>query len=270
MNNKLFETYKRAILSLYPDITNVYIPYTTGMQNNVLIAKTKNGDKVFKFSTPDLAKKNEIASKLYKMRGIPVPQTTALHVDDIHFEMYDKISGITLSEAIKFGMTPQKIKQVYHDILVEFDKMSQIHPAYLNSNLIRDVHNVTLQNISSRNNSVLGKLAMAFVYMLNIGQDKDMAVFHTDITPNNIIVSPNDKFIGFIDMDNVCVANKNYAFSILASKYKELGFDVHELIDEYRHISQQILTTRNIDSRVALITNAKKALWKVTSQPHQK
>ena len=261
MNNELFEIRKRAILLNCPDATNIHAPSTTGAQNNVLIAKTQNGYTVFKFGTHALAKKNAIASQLYNIRGIPVPHVTAHNIDGICFEKYDMISGITLFEAIKNGMTDEQIKQVYNDILIEFDKMSHILPTYLNENLICNVHDIAMLNVSNTNNSVLGKLCMVLVYIMNIGHKQDLAIFHSDITPKNIIVSDDYKFKYFIDLDNVCVCNKNYAFSIMAAKYKELGLDVNELMNKYHQISHNRLPANKINRHVALAASVKRMLW---------
>jgi hypothetical protein len=236
-------------------------PVVIGAQNNVLIAETPSGQKVFKFGAPGLVEKNAAVSQLYNIRKIPVPHVTAHKVGGVCFEKSDKVSGITLFEAIQNGMSREKIKQVYEDILVEFDKMSHILPAYLNKNLICNVHDIAMLNVSNTNNSVLGKLCMALVYIMNIGHKQDLAIFHSDITPKNIIVSDDYKFKYFIDLDNVCVCNKNYAFSIMAAKYKELGFDVNELMNKYHQISHNRLPANKINRRVTLAAFVKRLLW---------
>ena len=261
MNQELFIMRKCIILKHCPDATNIMPPVVIGAQNNVLIAETPSGQKVFKFGAPDLVEKNAIVSQLYNIRKIPVPHVTAHNVDGICFEKYDKVAGITLFEAIQNGITREKIKQVYEDILVEFDKMSSVHPVFLNENLTRNVHDIALLNVSNTNTPTLGKLCMALVYIMNLGRKQDQAIFHSDITPKNIIVSPDGKFIGFVDLDNVCVCNKDYAFGIMAAKYQELGFDVNELIEKYRHISHQILPANKINRRVALAASVKRLLW---------
>lgn len=271
MNQELFILRKCIILKHCPDATNIMPPVVIGAQNNVLIAETPSGQKVFKFGAPGLVEKNAAVSQLYNIRGIPVPHVTAHKVGGVCFEKSDKVAGITLFEAIQNGMSREKIRQVYEDILVEFDKMSHIWPAHLNNNLTRNVHEITMLNVSNTNSPVLGKLCMAFVYIMNIGRKQDQAVFHSDITPKNIIVSPDGKFKCFIDLDSVCICNKNYAFGIMAAKYQELGFDVNELMNKYHQISHNRLPANKINRRVALATSVKRLLWQhANKKRHQK
>ena len=94
MYNDLFETRKRTILTVYPDATDICTPNIIGAQNNVLLAKTSDGEKVFKFGTPNLVYKNAAASQLYIIRNIAVPKIIACKANGLFFEAYDKISGI--------------------------------------------------------------------------------------------------------------------------------------------------------------------------------
>lgn len=262
MNIKLFELGKEAVLKQCPSATKIYTPDVKGAQDNILIAKTPNCDMVFKFGNAELVKKNEAVSKLYNIRTIPVPQVTAHHIGDIHFEQYKKINGKTLFEAIKCGMSSEQIKQVYRDIVIEFAKMAQISPAYVNKHLINKVHDIARINISNTNNKILAHLFATVVRLANIGDKKDLALYHSDITPKNIIVSQDGRFLGFIDMDNVCICSKNYAFSMMAAKYHELGFDIRELMDEYYKASSEHLPADDIARRVKIVNASKRLLWK--------
>lgn len=262
INTENINLYKNTIMAVCPDVSAVYLPDIRGAQNNVLIAKTPNGEKVFKFNDIDLVEKNAVVSQLYNIRGIRVPNITAHNVDGICFEEYQKIPGKTLYQAIQDGMTNEQIKHVYSDILVEFEKMSRVHPAYINKHLKKDVHDIAYINVSNSNNRILAKLCMGIVYLLNLGRQNDQCILHSDISPKNIIVSDNGKFNGLVDVDNVCLCNKNYAFGMMAAKYKELGFDISDLIDEYRKISQQSLSENNITGFATIAGAGKKLLWK--------
>ena len=269
MNTSTSNTQKDIVIAMYPETTEIYTPVITGAQRNVLIAKTNDGEMVFKFGNKDLVEKNATVSKLYNIRGIHVPLVTAHNINGVSFELYKKVPGQTLYEAIQKGMSKEQIKHVYNDVLTEFAKMSFIHPAYVNQHLKRNVHDIAYTNISVVNNSTLAKLFMGLVYIINIGPTENKRIFHSDITPKNIIVSDKGDFLSFVDMDNVCVCNKNYAFSIMAAKYKELGFEVEELIDNYRKISQQNLPANNIITRTAASYFGRRLLW-LHSQRKQK
>ncbi|MBR4892051.1 MAG: hypothetical protein IKZ34_02630 [Alphaproteobacteria bacterium] len=262
MNIALYNKRKNAILSVCPDATNIIAPAIKGAQNSMLTAKTADGEVMFKFNDYELAQKNVAVSKLYNMRGIPAPQISLHTVGDIHFEMYKKFPQKTLFEAIQDGMPPEYIKQIYREVLFYFEKMANISPAYINSNLKNTAHEVAKVNVSNVNNKAIGTLCAAIVYLANISKQSDMALFHSDITPKNIIVSNDGHLVSFIDMDNVCVCSKKHAFSMMAAKYHELGFDVEELMSEYYKVSLEHLPAESIKRRVSIANLSKKLLWK--------
>lgn len=269
MKNKSFDAQKKAIMAVYPDATNIMPPVVTGAQNNVLMANTPDGDMVFKFNDAKLVDKNVAVSKLYKMREIPVQQLVAHDIDDIYFEQYKKIPGKTLFEAIQDGMSAEQIKQVYYEILVEFEKMSKISPAYINKNLTRMVHDIARINVSNANNKLMGGLCTIIVYLANISKESNKALCHSDITPKNVIVSDDGHLVGFIDIDNVCVCDTNHAFGMMAAKYHELGLNVDELINEYHKISGKRMPRNEILCRVKIANIGKKLLWQHATKKHR-
>ncbi len=262
MNDKLLNICKQVIQTVCPNAERITAPNIRGGQNNVLIANTPNETTVFKFGDEKLVKKNQAVSKLYKIRDIPAPTITADNVDNVYYEKYRILPGKTLFEAIQDGMTDEQIKQVYHEILVEFEKMSHISPAYINKHLTGAVHDIARINVSRANNKLLGQLCTVIVYFANIGKASEMALYHSDITPKNVIVSDDGHLVGFVDMDNVCICNKKHAFGMMAAKYHELGFDINELMDEYYKVSSEHLLRANIARRVTIANIGKRLLWK--------
>ena len=269
MNKEAFYLYKNAIQALYPEAWEFSVPKNEGSQNNVIFAIVGNKRLVFKFGDKKLVKKNEAVSKLYRMRGIPVPQITARCKNGLHFEEYEKIQGISLFEAINRGtMSPEQIKQVYRDVIVCFEKMNNVHPTYVNSNLTSAVHEVEKINIANVNGKLAGSIFKCLIYLLNVGHDK--ALYHSGITPKNIIVDKDGKFESFIDVDSVNVCSKEYAFQMMATKYHELGFDISDLVVFYRNTTHDLLKEKSIQRKIKLLASGKKLLWKMSQRGKSK
>ena len=268
MNKETFYLYKNAIQSLYPEAWGVYEPKNTGSQNNVVFATVGKKCMAFKFGDKKLVKKNEEVSKLYRMRGIPVPQITARCKNGLHFEEYEKVQGVSLQEAINRGMPKEQIKQVYRDVIICFEKMNNVLPCYVNSNLTSAVHDVAKVNIANVNGDFVANIFKGLIYLLNVGRNK--ALYHSEITPKNIIVDKNGNLVSFIDIDSVNICSKEYAFQMMATKYHELGFDIGELLDFYRNISHDLMPERKIHRKIKLLASGKKFLWQMSQKRKSK
>lgn len=77
-----------AIRSIRPDAYNIVTPKVLGGVNTVFISDTANGKFVFRFSSEEAAKRNEVVSSILIDHEIPVPSITAHHFKDIYFEVY--------------------------------------------------------------------------------------------------------------------------------------------------------------------------------------
>lgn len=269
--NALYNLYCDAARNALNNVVDIYEPHVCGTQHNVLIAKTSNNEKhVLKFSTPEIVQKNASVSKIYNIRGIPVPQINACTWRGLYFEEYKILPGKTLFEAIGNGMKQQQIKDVFQEIMLEFAKMIRVHPQLIENKPENYVHNIARENIASVNSPLLGNIFMGLVYALNIGNAKDFALCHSDITPKNVIVSDTGKLVGFIDMDSVCVCNKHYAFGMMAAKYQELGFDIKELFEQFEQISSTRINHARIETMASMCNLGKKILWKHAQNKRQK
>lgn len=266
---KDFTKYNNIIRTTCPDVISTHEPKVTGALNNVVFANTPNDAYVFKFGNADIIRKNEAASRLYNIREIPVPQITAMTHNETAFEMYKKIPGITLFEAINQGIGAQQIKDVYREILGHFAKMSRMYPSLLPNFEMIDVHQIAKQNITDVNSNRMGQLFMMAVYLLNMGDRQNKAIYHSDITPKNIIVSDTGVFTGLIDIDNVCVCDKNYAFGAMAAKYQEIGFDAQDLIQEYEKNTSDNINPARIKAIAKLHNMGKRILWRHKTNKQQ-
>lgn len=257
-----------AIMQRYPGISNVRKPKITGTQNSVFFGCIDDNDIAFKFSAPAMVMKNATVSSLYKKHGIPVPIISANEHNGMFYEKYDVLPGCTFFEAIKDGMSAEQIKQVYREILIEFAKMSRISPRLISQEIIKDIHDVVYKHVSNVHNSAMAILFATVAYLLNMGRDANSALFHSDITPKNTIVSPDGHLVGFVDVDSVSACNKSYAFGALAAKYQELGFDMTELFDFYENntVDARKLNRDRIMVNANVTNFGKRLMWKCSQR----
>ncbi len=254
--------YREAIITRYPGAQNLRLPTVSGSLNNVIYAEIDGKTRVFKFGTAGAVKNNARISKLYKMRKIPCPQINVGEYNGLFFEEYEQLPGTTLFEAIQNGMDANKIKQIYREIIECFAKMDKI-PWYEISDIPNKcAHKFAKQHITNANGATLGQICMALVYMLNIGDTKDSAVYHSDITPKNTIVSADGHLVGFIDIDSVVVCNVNYAFGMMAAKYIQMGFDINDLFNLYNKFGTKKLNQKRVTFLADGMNFVKKQLWK--------
>lgn len=262
MKTKKFNIYRDTILKKHPGATNIREPNVPGAQQSVLIADTKrHGSLVFKFSDRDLVYKNARVSYVYNVRKIPVPLIIPHTINDLYFEEYHLIPGVTLHEAIQQGIGSDQIKQIYKDIIDEFVKMSRIYPETIGTATVNHITEVARLNTLQTNGTTAANIVSLIAALANMGYRKDAGVYHANITPKNIIVSDDGAFKAFVDVDSVCICDKNFAFGTMASKYRQIGLNINDLLKYYKEISAQELNV----SRIKAIANAdnivKKILW---------
>lgn len=261
MINSKFHVFKDYILDYYPNAKNIRQPSVRGSQNNVLFADVKNQSMVFKFGKPEMVAKNVLVSQLYLQNGIPVPEIKQLSAGVYGIEEYRALPGHTLYESVGAGMSNDKIKQVYREILMCFVKMSKIAEQKLNGYEYKYLYDIAGQQVSATNNSVLGRLCQFLVYLASVGPDKNRAIYHADITPKNVVVSDDGHLSGFLDVDTIAVCEKNHAFAAMAAKYQQLGFDIGDLISEYENISGDKLLRSKVYTIADIYNFGKKILW---------
>lgn len=258
------DNFYKAILSQHPDAQNLRVPDVQGSLKNIFFADVDGKTYAFKFGQPDLVKKNERISALFKIRKIPCPDICAREFNDLYFEEYEVLPGISLFDAVKNGMSADKIRQIYREILDNIEKMSHIPGRYVLGNDIAQAHKFAKSHVTNTNGPVLGQICMALVYMLNLGDSKNKALFHSDITPKNTIVSEDGHLVGFVDIDSVTTCDINYAFAMMAAKYIQMGLDINDLFLYYQKISGKLLNQGRIRKMADAINFAKTILWKRT------
>lgn len=238
-------------------------PKIRGSLDSVFISKSQSSriEYVYKFNHPALALKNAVVARMLNDHGIPAPEIN-IHLNSGQcFEQYRIIPGKTLYECIGDGMDSSAIDSVYAEILAMFYKMSMINWRSIDSMKYSKTHHVAKINISDVNNPFVGNLFSRAVQLMNIGTESNRGLYHCGITPKNIIIDPDGHVAGLVDMDEVAIADKNYAFGMMAAKYYQLRGQINNLIDQYELISGQTLNAPKIRS-ISTVTNfGKYIMW---------
>lgn len=262
MTDNRFYNYEQAIRQTYPNATNIRLPKIVGTHQNVLLANIDGSERVCKFNSHELVQKNEYVSKIYQQYNIPAPIISTQKYGNMFWEEYKIIPGISLFEAVQDGIGSEQIRDVYRCVVEHFATMCNIEKPQVSKDNLMHIHNFARLHVAGSNNSVLGNLFMVAAYFMNMGRDSDMGMYHFDITPKNIILDNNGCFRSFIDMDSVGLCNKNFAFGVMATKYKELGLDYRELMDMYEDMTSDTLGRERISATADINAIAKTILWK--------
>lgn len=261
MNKLIPYFYFSAIRSVIPYAYDIKSPKVRGNLNSVFIAQTQEETYICKFNHKHLAEKNAAASKMMIAHGIPVPKISIHSYRGSWFEIYRMIPGQTLYEHVGAGLPADKIRKIYDDILKYFARMSKINPSPLYKLECKYTHQVAKTNVADANNALLAQIVSGGVRLMNVGRTRNHGVYHTGITPKNVIISPDGNFAGFVDLDEVAICDIHYAFGTMASKYQQLGGNINDLITQYETISNQTLNRDRITAMVNINNFGKRMLW---------
>lgn len=262
MNTPVPENVYNVVNNLFFNANNICRPKILGSQQNVYFLDNANDTFAFKFSTRELVQKNAHVSQIFHSAGIPVPIISPMEHDGTWFEMYKHIPGKTLYELVGENMDSDKIRTAYHDITHAFAKMTNLGLHSLPQIKYNYVYKVARKNITVANNAVIGAVFGQLVRALNQGQHKDSGLYHACMTPKNLVVSDDGHLRAILDIDEAAICNKNYAFAMMASKYRQLGFDERELMEYYENISGDKLNHRRISAMINMTDFGKHLLWK--------
>ena len=251
-----------AIRSVIPYAFDITQPKIPGSLRSVFVAHSADGDFICKFNHRNLAVKNAIVANAMSQCGIKVPNISVHNYKDKWFEVYPIIPGKTLYENIGAGMPRDQVESVYADIVRAFAKMDIISPNILADVKCKHSYQVAKINITDANNAVFAFVFSGAVRYMNQTSPENRGIYHCGITPKNIILDENGKFSGLVDMDEVAIADKNYAFGMMAAKYQQLGQNPENLINQY-----EMQTGRKLDRQkikiISDMTNMGKAiLWR--------
>jgi len=247
------EFYHAAIHNNLSYVRSIWTPNIRGAKNNVLFAQTKYGMRyTFKFNGHDSAIRNSNVSRALINAGIPAPEIHAVQYAGKWFEIYHTLPGYTLHEYVGRGATKTELKSIYHQLLNYFAKMSEIDYSNIDFGNLKYAHQTALSDTTKTNGTLIGHVASALVHLMNIDAPTDYGLYHHGLTPKNILVSSLcGNITGIIDIDEVGICNKNYAFAVMVTKAKLIGLDTDALFDEYEHMTGQKLNR----TRVAAIVN---------------
>lgn len=241
--------YLSAIRSALPDITDLRCPNVPGTLNTTFVASTPRGEFVCKFNHRDMANKNAKFSRLMARAGVAVPQSTVHKYNGCWFEVYPMIPGKTLFECIENNEKNLNVMDVYEDVVKQFVKMTSVPVALIDDVKFKNIHQVTYRNVADMTNPIVAPVFAGIVRAMNVGRGHT-GLYHCGITPKNIIVSDTNKFAGLVDLDDIAVAKRDYAFGVMATQYANLGYRANDLIDMYEQI-----TFPNHDANVSVLNN---------------
>lgn len=262
--------YYSAIHSAFPYTYKIISPKVRGRLDSVYIAECDGGRFVCKFNHQALAQKNAAVSKLMTAHGIPVPQIKLYSYKNTWFETYRLIPGKTLYELIGSGMAPQKVQHIYNTVLACFAKMSEIDTTEIKNTEYKHTHQVARANTSDANNIILGGIVGGGVRIMNMGTRGDRGLYHAGLTPKNMIVSPDGELAGLVDMDEVALCNKNYAFAMMAAKYHQMGLNEMDLINTYQDMTGDKLNLSRVRALINVTDFGKQMLWRHAQSTQQK
>ena len=249
MTDKIPDFYKQAVYHAFHGVINIRYPNVRGAQNNVLFVKTNEGDYAAKFINRDMALKNSAAARLMSARGIPVPETRIFNCNGTWIERYPLISGKTLHEQVRTGMSDEQIRRAYEDILTHFVAMENIPvERFVTDAKSRKFHDMAYENIKITNGTVMATFMRPLTYLANCGRSRNTVLSHSDITPKNVIVDENGRLVSFLDLVGVTWCNGSFAFAVMADKWRELGFNPKELYDKYEIMAGKPLNRVRINA----------------------
>lgn len=253
-----------------PNAYSIRQPQIPGSLRSVFLTDEGNETYVYKFNHFEMGIKNVVVSTLMREQGIHVPNVCLLKQNGHYIEKYNIIPGKTLYEHIGAGMPDDKIRTIFYEAVDSFVKMSNINAAILECYPCARVDQIAKQNVSDVNGFIAAKLVSSAIRLANKCDTKDLGLYHTNITPKNIIVSPDGHLAGIIDMDEVALCDKNYAFASMAAKYQQLNFNIDELVDRYEQMSLQPLNRTKI-AKIANLNNiVKNILWRLSQNKKTK
>lgn len=270
-NSNVPTYYFQAIRSIIPYATKIERPCVPGNGHCTFIVQDNENNKyMFKFNDFDIVFKNIQFNKVLRKNGISVPNLEQHVYKAAWMETYQMIRGRTLYESVKDGLPNNMVHNVYHDIIEDFIKMSQIDIRELPKTEFAEIHQVTQHDVAANTSKLAAPLFAGAVRIMNHGKKDDLGLYHCGITPKNIIVTPDGKYAGLIDMDDVAISNKNYAFGVMATQYERLGYNPNELIDMYEGISGEGLDHKHLEHIGKINEFGRWAMWKAGLRQNQK
>lgn len=263
--------YFQAIRSIIPYATKIERPHIPGTGYCTFVVQDENDNKyMFKFNDFDMLFKNIQFNRTLNQHGISVPKLEQHVYKSSWMETYQMIPGRTLYECVKDGMPDASVKKIYRAIVDDFIKMSEIDLHTLTKTMYSNIHQVVQYDVAENTSKIVAPLFAGATRIMNRGEKSDMGLYHCGITPKNIIVSPDGEYAGLIDMDDVAISNKNYAFGVMTTQYERLGHNPQELIDAYESISGEGLNHKHLE-RIGKINNfGRWVMWKAGLHQNQK
>lgn len=266
-NNKVVEA---TIKSIMPSARDIRMPEICGSQKSVCITDSDLGKYVHKFSHRKLALKNALVAGMLNSVGVPVPRVGVYEYHGNWVELYPFVHGKTLYECVGDGMPEESIRNVYGQLAEMFARMDKVNFSLIDGYKYSHVGQVTLSTVTDVNNAFMGNIYAGAVWMLNRGRAENRGLYHCGMTPKNVVMADSGRVAALVDMDEVAIADKNYAFSMMAAKYQQFGFNISDLMDVYENISGHELNRRRVKMMCDITNFGKRVMWAVSQHKNSK
>lgn len=254
---------RNAISHVLRGVYQIKTPTISGTQRNVFFVKTSEGDFVAKFGCRDIVFKNCFVAHLASRHGIFVPDISMAEYKGQWIEIYPMFPEKTLFEHIREGMSEKTVRLAFENMLTQFVRMGSIQvPKNQQENKSLHIHNSTYEHTKNTNGTAMAMTLRPIVYMLNRGRDRNIGLYHSDMTTKNVIVNEKGSIVSIIDLDSMAICNRDYAFGAMADKWCELGFNLHELYDKYEYLADQPINRMRINSMLRTIHLGKYLMFK--------
>lgn len=261
MKQNNFELYQDAAKHVCPDATSIETPNVSGIQKNVLFANSARGVTVLKFNARPVIEKNVIAGRIYKSYKIPAPDARMLRYNDICIEAYPMIPGHTLQEHIDAGAADSDIRGVYEDVIRNFVKMDCIPIPNFFGAKAQTPEQTAYHGLKDVYGTIAAVMIGGMFYLMNKGPKTELGLYHYDISPKNIIVTPDGGFRSFIDLDSVTICDRNFALAGMGTRWQKLGYDINEMLDMVEDMSQRRTDRLRIKALSTINAQGKYFMW---------
>ena len=97
--------------------------------------------------------------------------------------------------------------------------------------------------------------------IVGIYNSDDYGIYHCGMTPKNVILDSDKKFHALLDLDEIAIADRNYAFAMMAAKYQKSGHNIMDLIQYYEEQTGIKLDHKKIKRIVETVNIGKHILY---------
>lgn len=204
-----------AINNTIKDVCEINEPNVLGLDSRVLIVRTKRKKIVCKFDTEPMCRRDRYVSNIIRRAGIKMPLMKIYEHNGVYFTAYEYNPNMTLAEWIDLGMPRKLAYNIYCNAFDTIYKISQIPVPQQ-----KRTREMFASDQDFTFNKILGT---------------NVALYHNDLHPGNILVNDNLDFDGLIDVSAITLTTTNMFLARAWIKYPAAEFE--NLLQHWAKIS---------------------------------